>query len=145
MGALSQEKPPREPSIPAVGDAVPVEYLRLLDAFDRRADWLDSRFRIPGTNIRFGWDPVVGLVPVAGDIVMAAIALQLVEQARRLGAGRSMLARMAFNVAIDFVAGSVPVVGPIFDLFFRANLRNLKLLTDEIQRQRQPRAGRTAS
>jgi hypothetical protein len=122
--------------IPVSGAPVPEEYLARLDRLDRFADLLDSRYRIPGTSIRFGWDPIVGLVPVAGDLVMVVASLQLMAQARGLGADRAMLTRMGVNVAIDFLAGSVPIIGPIFDLFFRANLRNLKLLTDEIQRRR---------
>jgi len=130
--------------IPVAGEPVPDEYVVRLDRLDRLADFLDSRFRIPGTSIRFGWDPIVGMVPVVGDIVMAVYGLRLIEQARRLGADRPMLMRMALNVGIDFAAGSIPFVGPIFDLFYRANLRNLKLLTDEIQRRRnRPGSGRT--
>ncbi len=123
-------------TIPGAGDPVTADYVDRLDRFDRLADLLDSRHRIPGTSIRFGWDPIVGMVPVAGDIIMAVVSLRLIDQARRLGAEPPMLTKMALNVGIDFVGGSVPFVGPIFDLFFRANLRNLKLLTDEIERRR---------
>lgn len=130
--------------IPVAGEPVPAEYVARLDRLDRLADFLDSRYRIPGTSIRFGWDPIVGLVPVVGDLIMAVAGLQVIDQARRLGADRQLLMRMALNLCIDLLVGSVPVVGPIFDLFFRSNLRNLKLLTDEIVRRRQATLPETA-
>lgn len=97
-------------------------------ATTRLAFLLDDAFRIPGTKIRFGWDTIVGLIPGIGDAATTVIALAPVATAWKLGAGRWLLARMLGNVAIDAVIGSIPVVGDAFDLFFKANRRNARLL-----------------
>lgn len=89
---------------------------------------LDDAFRIPGTNIRFGWDTLIGLVPGLGDASTAILALVPVATAWKLGASRWMLARMLANVGVDALIGAIPVLGDLFDLFFRANRRNARLL-----------------
>jgi hypothetical protein len=122
--------------IPGAGDPVPADYARLLDSVDRLADRLDCQFRIPWTGIRFGWDPIVGIVPIAGDLIMAAVSLKIIAELRQLGADHSLMRRMLCNVFIDTSIGLVPIVGPIFDLFYRANIRNVALLTDEIRKRR---------
>ena len=122
--------------IPGAGDTVSPDYARLLDSVDRLADRLDCQFRIPWTGIRFGWDPIVGIVPIAGDLVMAAVSLKIIADLLRLGADRDLTRRMLWNVLIDAGIGLVPIVGPIFDLFYRANIRNVALLTDEIRKCR---------
>jgi hypothetical protein len=108
---------------------------------DKLAENLDRRFRVPLTNIRFGWDPVVGFVPVAGDLVTAALAVRIIMTARRLGADRALLRRMAGNAALDIGIGLVPIVGAVFDVFYRSNVRNVELLMAEISRQRTPETG----
>lgn len=97
------------------------------------AQFLDNRFVIPGTRIRLGWDAVIGLAPGVGDLATTALAAYVVYLARELGAPRRLLTRMACNVAMDFVGGSVPVVGNLFDVAFRANLKNLRLLERFLQ------------
>jgi len=89
---------------------------------------LDSAVRIPGTNVRFGLDAVIGLVPGVGDLAGAALAGYIVLAAAHEGASATLLARMLLNVAIDTVLGSVPVLGDLFDVAWRANLRNVGLL-----------------
>ena len=89
---------------------------------------LDSAVRVPGTNIRFGLDAVIGLVPGVGDLAGAAIAGYIVLAAARQGASAALLARMLLNVAIDTVVGSVPVLGDLFDVAWRANTKNVALL-----------------
>ena len=111
------------------------EFVRILERVDRLAMLLDARFRIPLTRIHFGWDAIVGLVPVAGDLLMAAISVSLIRDARRLGARRHSVARMGSHTSIDLLLGAIPFIGPVFDVFYRANLRNLQLLLDEIQRR----------
>jgi hypothetical protein len=91
------------------------------------ADLLDSRFVIPGTNVRFGLDGVIGLVPVAGDIISALISLYLISRASELGLSPWVKTRMVWNVALDTVVGAVPVLGDMFDVSFKSNRRNIAL------------------
>jgi hypothetical protein len=93
---------------------------------------MDSAFVIPGTRVRAGLDAVLGLVPVVGDLASAAIGLFLVLQARELGASRWLQARMMGNLLVDTALGSVPLVGDVFDVAFKANLRNVQLLQKEL-------------
>lgn len=99
------------------------------------AKLLDAAFVLPGTNIRYGIDGLIGLIPVVGDIITTAIALWLVREARALGAPWHLTTRMLGNVAIDGVVGAVPLVGDAFDVAFRANTRNMKLLRRWIDKQ----------
>lgn len=98
------------------------------------AGWLDDRFRVPGTGWRFGLDGLLGLVPGIGDAITAVLAAYIVVEARRLGAPWGLLARMAANVGIDLAVGTVPVVGDVFDLGWKANRRNVALLTRHLER-----------
>ena len=91
------------------------------------AHWSDSRFRIPGTGIRFGLDSLLGLLPGIGDGAAMMPALYLILRARRLGVPKRVLARMALNVGVDAAVGTVPIVGDLFDLGFKANRRNIDL------------------
>lgn len=96
------------------------------------ADLLDSRFRIPGTDIRFGLDALLGLIPGIGDGISVLPALYLMMEAKKLGASKVLLTRMAMNVGIDWLVGSIPLLGDIFDVGFKANRRNIKLLRDTL-------------
>jgi len=89
---------------------------------------LDSAAAIPGTGIRFGLDPLLGLIPGLGDVAGAVLAGYLVLLAQRLGAPRAVVLRMLANVAVDTVGGTVPIVGDAFDVAFKSNTRNLALL-----------------
>jgi hypothetical protein len=91
------------------------------------ADLLDSRFVLPGTNIRFGLDGVIGLVPVVGDIISALISFYLISRAAELGLSPWVKTRMVWNVALDTVVGAVPVLGDMFDVSFKSNRRNIAL------------------
>ena len=106
-----------------------------LARIDALASLLDTAFIVPGTNIRFGIDAVIGLVPGIGDAVTAAMALYIVHEARQLGAPAHVLSRMVANVVLDGLAGSVPVVGDVFDVAFRANRRNMRLLRAWMDRE----------
>lgn len=101
---------------------------RELERLHRLAHWLDSRFRIPGTGIRFGVDSIIGLVPGLGDAAGALPSVYLVLKARQLGAPDSLLLQMGANVAIELVVGAIPIVGDLFDIGFKANRRNVDLL-----------------
>ena len=122
--------------IPRPEEQVPPEYARLLDDIDRLADRLDRQFRIPLTRVRFGWDPVIGFIPIAGDLVTAVLALGIIAAARRLGADKALLRRMAGNSALDIAVGLIPVIGTLIDVFYRSNVRNVELLMTEIRRHR---------
>lgn len=92
------------------------------------ARMLDSAVAIPGTKIRLGADSILGLIPVVGDLGGAALSGYIVLASARLGAPASTLLRMLINIAIDTVVGSVPVLGDMFDVGWRANMRNADLL-----------------
>lgn len=96
---------------------------------------LDVAFVLPGTNIRYGIDGLIGLVPVVGDLLTTALSLWIVREARALGAPRHLVARMLGNVALDGVVGLVPFAGDAFDVMFRANVRNVRLLRRWMERQ----------
>jgi hypothetical protein len=101
---------------------------------DRLATLLDTRFAIPFTKIRFGADSLIGLAPGVGDAITTALALYIVYEAHRLGAPKTVLARMLGNVAIDGMVGIVPVAGDVFDVMFRANRRNVRILREHLDR-----------
>lgn len=105
-----------------------------LARLDALASLMDSAVVIPGTNIRFGADAVIGLVPGIGDLLTAGISCLIILEARRMGAPSHVVARMIGNVAIDGLAGAIPVVGDIFDVAFRANLRNMRLLRKHFEK-----------
>lgn len=100
---------------------------KMLDAM---SDLMDSRFRIPGTDIRFGLDFLVGLVPYAGDFVTFAFSGVLVLAMVRNGASGVVALRMLGNILLDALVGSIPILGDLFDLGFKANRRNYKLLQE---------------
>lgn len=99
--------------------------MRRLRAWQRM---LDSAFRVPGTRVRFGWDPIIGLVPWAGDVAGALLACVLIVQAHQLRVPRVVQLRMLINVAADVLLGLVPIVGDVADIFWKANTRNMQLL-----------------
>ena len=92
------------------------------------ADLLDSRFRVPGTNIRFGLDPILSLIPGLGDLASPAFTVLLLVKGLERAVPRIVLARMVLNAFIDAVIGMVPIAGNIGDIFWRANVKNLALL-----------------
>ncbi len=114
-------------------------YQQALARLDRYARILDSQFRVPFTRIRFGLDPLIGLVPVIGDVIGLLLSLYLVIEAIRLGAGPGLVLKMLGNLLAEFVIGLVPVLGDAFDLMWRANDWNAALLREYIQRKLQPR------
>lgn len=95
---------------------------------------LDAQFRIPGTPIRFGLDALIGLIPGIGDALGIVLGGWFLLEAARAGAPSGVLARMAGNVAIDALAGVVPVLGDVVDVAFKANLRNARLLEAHLDR-----------
>ena len=88
---------------------------------------MDSSIRLPG-GFRIGLDGLIGLIPGFGDLAGAGVSAYIVLGAARLGAPKSVIARMLANVAIETVVGAIPIVGDVFDLAFKANSRNMRLL-----------------
>jgi hypothetical protein len=103
---------------------------------------LDAAVRVPGTNIRFGLDAILGLIPGAGDVAGGLLSAFIILQASKLGAPNSVLARMVMNVAIDSIVGAVPILGDLFDVGWKSNMRNAALLEQYAER---PGATRRAS
>ena len=91
---------------------------------------MDSQFRIPGTEIRFGIDPLLGLLPGGGDFASFLISGYMVSILAKNGASGFVLARMVLNIIIDAVVGSIPILGDLFDFAFKANQRNMKLMEE---------------
>lgn len=89
---------------------------------------LERAFTMPGTNFRVGLDSVIGLIPVVGDLVTAAMGTWLVWEAKNLGMSKFHLARMIGNVGFDTLVGAIPLAGDLFDLAFRSNSRNLRII-----------------
>lgn len=98
----------------------------------RLTHWLDSAIRIPGTRISVGLDALLGLIPGGGDLAGAALSAYLVVIASRAGAPASVLTRMVGNVAIDAAVGTIPLLGDLFDIGWKANTRNLRLLEAQL-------------
>jgi Domain of unknown function (DUF4112) len=96
---------------------------------------MDGAFVLPGTNIRFGLDGIVGLVPVAGDLISGLVSTYLIWEARQLGAPRWLLARMLVNIVLDTTVGAIPLVGDAFDVMFRANMKNMALLRRHLDKK----------
>ena len=104
------------------------EALARLRRLERLADRMDRAFRLPGTSIRFGWDSIVGLLPGIGDTAALAPAAWIILEAHRMGLPRYRVAQMVGNAGIDWIVGSIPLVGDIFDVGWKGNLRNVALI-----------------
>lgn len=105
-----------------------------LQRLDAIALVMDSAVRIPGTQVVMGLDALLGLIPVVGDAISGAIGAYLIWEARRLGASKFVLARMATNTTIDTVLGSIPLLGDIFDVAYKANRKNAALLRAHLEK-----------
>ena len=95
---------------------------------ERVARLMDSQFRLPGTRFRFGLDPVLGLLPIVGDLGTTAVSAALLLTMFRHGASGAVVVRMALNILIDSVVGAIPILGNLFDFAYKSNERNVALL-----------------
>ena len=111
----------------------PPPKLAFLDSVSRI---LDNRFRIPGTNIRFGLDFLIGLVPYAGDLLSFILSGGLVVAMAKHGASGMVIAKMLGNIVLDTTVGSIPILGDLFDLGYKANRRNFKLLREHYDEEK---------
>lgn len=103
------------------------------------ADWLDTRFVVPGTSFRFGFDTIIGLIPGVGDLITAVLGAYIVVRAKELGTPKHILALMLLNLGIDALVGAVPLFGDIFDTVFKSHVRNVRLLLRWLEREDQRR------
>ena len=101
---------------------------RRIDRLRALATLMDSQFTVPGIGVRMGWDGIIGLIPGVGDLLTTVVSLYIISEAQKLGVSRWTTLRMVGNLAIDALVGAVPVLGDIFDVAYKANLRNLKLM-----------------
>lgn len=99
------------------------------------ADLLDQRFTIPGTSIRIGLDPLIGLIPGIGDLLVNATGSLILVVAAQLGVPKAVLARMGMNIAFNTILGAIPIFGDILSIWFRSNVRNVDLLQRALGRQ----------
>jgi hypothetical protein len=109
----------------------PASVRRRIDALERV---LERAFTVPGINRPVGLDAIVGLVPVAGDAVTAALGLYIVWEARNLGMSKWQLARMIGHVGFDTALGAIPFAGDVFDFLYRSNSRNLRIIRKHLDR-----------
>jgi hypothetical protein len=104
---------------------------------------LDSQFTLPGTNFKFGLDPLIGLfLPGLGSVGTALMSLVLIQTMRKHGASGHVVVRMLLNVALDTVVGAIPILGNVFDFAYRANDRNVELLREHYEEGRHQGSGR---
>ncbi|MCA9443615.1 MAG: DUF4112 domain-containing protein [Candidatus Omnitrophica bacterium] len=118
---------------------------RSMDRIAKLADLLDNRYRIPGTPIRVGWDPIIGLIPVVGDTLTAGLGGFIVREAIRLGARKRVILRMLFNLFLDWLIGLVPFIDILLDMGFKANAKNARLLVREWEAGRLKKVPRSSN
>lgn len=106
--------------------------LRRLHGYSRL---MDSAIRIPFTRIEIGVDPVIGLIPVVGDLAGMLLSGYVLAEAHRIGASRRVKAHMLKNILLETVVGMVPLLGDAFDVMYKANLRNTRMLREDLERQ----------
>ena len=126
---LASEFEQFEGELPASVDQAAVDRMRLV------ARLLDDAIPIPGTDYRIGIDPLVGAAPGAGDVVTGLISLYIVAESARLGVSYQTLLKMLLNVSLDVGGGSIPVLGTVFDVAWKSNKRNVRLLLNELEAQ----------
>ncbi|WP_258163011.1 DUF4112 domain-containing protein [Rhizobium sp. TH2] len=107
--------------------------MRRLRRLQNVAMVLDTAIAIPGTNIRFGADSLLGLVPGVGDFAGALVGLAIVNEARRLGVPADKMGRMIANIGLDTLVGFVPLLGDVFDMYFKSHRRNVQLILDHFE------------
>ena len=109
------------------------ERLVTLNRIRKLSRLMDTAIRIPGIGFRIGLDPIIGLIPGAGDLVSTAFSAYIIFLAARFNLPTPVLYRMVFNISLEAVAGSLPLIGDLFDAFYKSNIRNLALLEQHLQ------------
>lgn len=128
-------RPAPASTLPGGATATPVIDIDLnrLERLRRLTRLMDTRWRIPGTRIPIGLDGIASVVPVIGDTATAVVSAYIIMEATRFDLPKSLIARMIGNLVVDWAGGSVPVLGTIFDIGFKANRRNLDLLHEHLE------------
>lgn len=129
---------PRSPLLAHQRQQQQAEIKRALARLDKYSRMTDSQYRIPLIGIRFGADALLGLIPVLGDIAGLLLSLPLLAEANRVGAPAALKRRMVINIVIDSLFGAIPVVGDLFDIYWKANTRNTALLRRWLAQQGAP-------
>ncbi|QFU09125.1 hypothetical protein PARPLA_01740 [Rhodobacteraceae bacterium THAF1] len=111
--------------------------LARLEKLDRLSRRMDTAFRIPIIGKRVGWDGILSILPVVGDTVAFAPAAYIVLESHRMGLPRHKVIRQGINVGIDYLVGSIPIIGTLFDIGFKANRANVAILRDHVERETQ--------
>ena len=109
------------------------ERLVTLNRIRKLSRLMDTAIRIPGINFRIGLDPIIGLIPGAGDLVSTGFSAYIIYLAARFGLPREVLTKMVLNIGLEAVVGSLPLVGDLFDAYYKSNIRNLALLEKHLQ------------
>lgn len=109
---------------------------------ERIAGIMDDKFKIPGTNFRFGLDPILNFIPIAGDLSGFVVAAALLYVMARNGVSRKVLILMTINICADALIGAIPLVGQISDFYLKANTRNIKLLKEHYQEGKHQGSGK---
>jgi hypothetical protein len=104
---------------------------------------LDNRFRVPGTNFRFGLDPLLNLIPIAGDLSGFVLSSALILTMARNGASGRIVALMSVNAVLDLTIGAIPVLGQVFDFFYKANSKNIRLLKEHYEEGKHQGSGKS--
>ena len=99
-----------------------------IEVLDLLAEWMDNKFRVPGTKITFGIDSLLGLIPGIGDTISLAVSGYVLKRARHYQAPKSLQAKMIWHIFIDWLIGLIPFLGDIFDVGYKANIKNVALL-----------------
>jgi hypothetical protein len=115
------------------------ERYRNVERIRKVTQFMDEAFEVPGTNYRVGWDSIIGLVPVVGDLVTAGISAWIIHEANKQGISRWQMMRMLGNVGIDFTIGLIPGLGDLADAVFKANSKNLRILERHLEKQEKRR------
>ena len=108
--------------------SIPSQSINKLARLRRISKLLDNAIAIPGTKFRFGLDPILGLLPGGGDTITGGISAYIVVEAARMGVPREILGKMVGNILIDSFAGTIPVIGDLFDVGWKSNVKNIELL-----------------
>lgn len=120
--------PPKPPVNSSPVDLTTNKKVVDIESLRKLSNLLDNAFRVPGTSIGVGIDPLLGLLPGGGDFIGGLLSVYIVYSAAKMGVPKESLIRMASNIVFDSLAGTVPVVGDLFDVAWKANIKNIDLL-----------------